>query len=130
MSLSGGHTCQIEKIGIVRIKLFYAMVRELKDVRYIPQLKKNLISVGALETQGVRGTLEEGVLKMSSGSLVVLKGVQCNNLYYLNGSAVTENLTASKHLQGDSIRLWQMRLGHIGLDSLQALAKQGDWKVH
>ena len=60
---------------------------------------------------------------MFSGSLVVLKGIRCNNLYYLKGSAITKNLTTSEHLEGDSIRLWQMRLGHVGLDSLQALAK-------
>jgi len=61
---------------------------------------------------------------MSSGSLVVLKDIRCNNLYYLKGSAVTENLSASKNLKSDSIRLWQMRLGHIGLDYLHELIKQ------
>ena len=35
-----GHTCQIEGIDIVRIKLFSWIIRELKDVRYAPQLKK------------------------------------------------------------------------------------------
>jgi len=85
------------------------MIRELKDVRYIPQLNKNLISVGALEAQGMRGTLEEGVLKMSNGSLVVVKDIRCNNLYYLRNSAVIENLATSELLKDDSIRLWQMR---------------------
>ena len=44
-------------------------------MRYIPQLQKNLISVRALEAQGLRGTLGEGVLKMFSGSLVGLKDI-------------------------------------------------------
>jgi len=56
-------------------QLFGGMIRELKNVRYVPQLNKNLISVGALEAQGLRGTFGEGVLKMSSGSLLVLKGI-------------------------------------------------------
>ena len=55
------------------------MIRELKDVRYVPQLKKNLISVGVLKTQSLRGTLGEGILKMSSDSLVVLKDIRNNN---------------------------------------------------
>jgi len=71
------------------------MVRELKDVMYVPQLKKNLISVGALETQGLRETLGEGILKMFSSSLVVLKGIQHNNLSYLKGSTVSENLATT-----------------------------------
>jgi len=43
----------------------------------------------------------------------------------LKGSTVTENLKASEQLDGDSIRLRLMRLRHVGIDSLQALAKQG-----
>ena len=42
---------------------------------------------------------------MSGGSLVVLKGIRCNNLYYLKGSAVTRNLAALEYLDGDSTRL-------------------------
>ena len=80
-------------------------MRELKDVRYVPQLKKNVISIGALESQGLRETLGGGVLKMFSGSLVVLKGIKHNNLYYLKSSAVTENLVASECLDVDSTRL-------------------------
>jgi len=84
-------------------------------------LKKNLISLGALEEQGQRGTLEKCVLKMFRGSLVILKGIRRNNLYYLKGSA--KNLVASEDLDGDSTRSWRMRLEHIGMDSLQALVK-------
>ena len=52
-------------------------------------MTKNINSVGALEAEGLRETLGEGVLKMSSGSLVVLKGIRCNTVYYLMGSTVT-----------------------------------------
>ena len=53
MTFADGHTCQIEGIYTVRIKLFDRMISELKDVRYIPQLQKNLTSVGALEAQSL-----------------------------------------------------------------------------
>ena len=56
----------------VRIKIYDGTVRELKEVRYIPCMTKNIISVGALEVEGLRGTLGEGVLKMFNASLVVL----------------------------------------------------------
>ena len=81
LTFGEGHTFHIEGISIVRIKLFDRMIRELKDIRYVPQLKKNLISVETLKAQGLRGTLGEGVLKMSSDSLIVLKGIRRNNLY-------------------------------------------------
>ena len=58
-------------------------MRELKSVRYVPSMSKNLISVGALKVEDLRGTLGEGVLRMSSGLTVVLKKIRRNNLYYL-----------------------------------------------
>ena len=63
--------------------MFNGMVRELKEVRYIPQLKRNLISVGALKTLGLVVSIRDGVLKMTKGSMVAMKGVRRNNLYYL-----------------------------------------------
>jgi len=71
-------------------------MRELKEVRYVPRMTKNLISVGALEAEGLRKTLGEGVLKMCSGSLIVLKEIRCNNLYHMKGGAVIRNLVASE----------------------------------
>jgi len=41
----------------------------------------------------------------------------------MKGSAITENLATLEQLEGDSTRSWQMRLGHVGLDSLKALTK-------
>ena len=35
--------CHMEGIGTVLDKMFDRMVQELKDVRYVPQLKRNLI---------------------------------------------------------------------------------------
>ena len=66
-------------------------------------MTKNIISVGALEAESLIGTLGEDVLKMSSGSLVVLKSIRHNNVYYLMGSAVTE-FASSGQLDGDSSR--------------------------
>jgi len=67
--------CHMEGIGIVLVKMFDGMVRELKNVRYVPQLKRNLISVSALKALGLKVSIRDGVLKMVKGLMVVLKGV-------------------------------------------------------
>jgi len=54
--------------------MFDGMVWKLKEVRYVPQLKRNIISVGALEALGLRVSVRYGVLKMTQGSMIVLKG--------------------------------------------------------
>ena len=51
---------------------------------------------------------------MTKGSMVVLKVVRQNNLYYLKSSTVTGKVTTSTDSDDDSTRLWHMRLGHIG----------------
>jgi len=65
----------MEGIGTVQIKMFDGMVRELKKVRYIPQVKKNLISIVVLEALGHAVSVRDGVLKITRGSMVVMKGV-------------------------------------------------------
>jgi len=87
-------------------------------VRYLPQLKRNLISVGALKTLDLEVSIRDGVLKMIKSSMVLLKGVYRNNLCYLRGSTVTGQVATSTYSDNDSTRLWDMRLGYTGEKSL------------
>ena len=99
------------------------MMRELKEVRYVPRLKRNLVSVGVLKTLGLEISIRDGVHKLIKGSMVVLKGVRRNNLYYLKDSTVTGQVTTSTYSDDDSTKFWHMRLGHTCENSLQDLAK-------
>jgi len=89
------HPCNVEGISTICIKMFDKIVRELKEVRFVPQFKRNLISVGALKTLGLVVSIRDGVLKMTQGSTVVMKDVRWNNLYYLKGSTVTGQVETS-----------------------------------
>ena len=74
------HPCKVKGIGKIHIKISNVMVRELEEVRHVPQMKKNFISVGALKALGHGVSVRDGVLKMTRGSMVVLKGIRRNNL--------------------------------------------------
>ena len=78
-------SCNMKEIGIAQIKMFEGMVRKLKEVRYVPQVKRKFISVGALKALDHAVSVTDGVFKITKGSMVVMKGVQRNNLYYLMG---------------------------------------------
>ena len=67
--------CNMKGIYIILIKIFNRMERELKKMRYAPQLKKNHISVGALEALDLEISSRDGVLKILRGLMVVMKGV-------------------------------------------------------
>ena len=96
---------------MIHIKIFGGMVRKLKEVRYVPQLKRNIISVGALKALVLQVSIGDGVLKMTIGSRVGLKGIRRNNF---KGSMVTEQVATSSDSDDDCTRLWQIRLRHTG----------------
>jgi len=116
--MNNDRPCNMEGIGTVQIKMFNGMMWKLKEVRYVPQLKRNLISIGALETLGLEVSIRDGVLKMTKGSMVVLNSVHRNNLYYLKGSTVTGQVATLTDSDDDSTRLWHMRLRHTSEKSL------------
>lgn len=51
-------SCSVVGRGSVRIKMFDGVERILKNVRYIPELKRNLISLGMLGREGITSSLK------------------------------------------------------------------------
>ena len=66
--------CNVVGIDTIRIKTLDGIVRTLSNVSHIPNLKCNLISLGTLESNGYKYSAEGGVLKISKGALVLMKG--------------------------------------------------------
>jgi hypothetical protein len=111
-------------IGSIPLKLHDGTIRVLTDARYVPDLKKNIISLGAFDAKGYTITMSGGVLKVVvRRALVVLKGSRKGSLY---GSTVTGRASVSVSSdENDASRLWHMRLEHAGEKALQGLVKQG-----
>ncbi|KAG8480295.1 hypothetical protein CXB51_024758 [Gossypium anomalum] len=124
--MGNDNACKTVGIGSIQLKNQDGSTRVLTDVRYVPNLKKNLISLGALESKGSVVTMRDGALKVTSGALVILKGIRKNNLYYYQDSTVIRAVAAaSDNKELDSMQLWHMKLGHASEKSLKILAKQG-----
>jgi LTR polyprotein gag-polypeptide-like protein/Pol polyprotein/gag-pre-integrase-like protein/zinc knuckle protein len=126
--MGNDHACKTVGLGTIRVKMHDGAVRTLKDVRHIPDLRKNLISIGLLEKNGCKIVADNGVMKVVRGSLVVMKAVRNNNLYPLLGNTVTGNLaigiSGSKD-HTECTRIWHMRLGHMSEKGLSLLSGQG-----
>ena len=60
--------CKMTGIGLVQIKMFDGVIRKLNDVRYVLDLKKNLISFSVLDASGYRIILKGGNLKVARGA--------------------------------------------------------------
>jgi hypothetical protein len=73
-------------VGSIRIRTFDGIFRELRDVRYVLEIKSNFISLGVLDSCGYKYTGQGGALTLSKGNLVVMKETKVDNLYKLEGS--------------------------------------------
>ncbi|GJY33991.1 retrovirus-related pol polyprotein from transposon TNT 1-94 [Tanacetum coccineum] len=98
----GGHVfmgndspCKVVGIGTIRIKMHDGVVKTLTDVRHVPDLKKNLISLGVLDSKGFKYTSENGELRVSK---------EKSNL--------------------DLMMLWDMCLGHMSEKGMVILSKR------
>ncbi|KAH9650990.1 hypothetical protein KPL70_026576 [Citrus sinensis] len=117
-------SCRVVGRGSIRLRVFDGMIRKLRDVRHVPDLKRNLISLGMLDKTGCLVKLESGTLKVLKWSMVVMKGNMSNGLYVLQGSAVTGDVAVSNQKLNKTM-LWHMRLGHMSEMGLIELSKQG-----
>jgi hypothetical protein len=72
--MGNGAHCKITNIGNIRIKMFDGMVRTLCDVKHVPEVEKNMISLGTLDLNGYGYKLEGGVIKVTKGVMVMMKG--------------------------------------------------------
>ncbi|XP_028101183.1 uncharacterized protein LOC114300520 [Camellia sinensis] len=94
--LMGNNTaCKTIGIGSIQLKLDDGTVRALKEVRYVPELKKNLISLSTLASKGFKITLEGGALEVVSRTQVIMKGSKKKNLYFLQGSTVISEVATN-----------------------------------
>ncbi|KAH9769644.1 hypothetical protein KPL71_012096 [Citrus sinensis] len=101
-------SCRVVGRGLIRLKMFDGIIRELRDFKHVPDLKRNLISLGMLDKIWCLVKLESGTLKVMKGSMVVMKGNMSNVLYVLQGSAVTWDVVVSNQNLNKTM-LWHMR---------------------
>ena len=100
---------EVVGMGIVQIRMYDGMLCTLTDVWHIPTLSRNLISLSTLDLKGYKYFTRGGVLKVTKGSLVVIKGdLKAANLYVLRGSTFTTNDVVALD-QSDSTKIWHMR---------------------
>lgn len=107
--------------------MFDSTICTLSNVHHVPDMTKNLISLGTLDSNGCRCTLEKGELKVALGAQVVMKGKKGSSLYELIGSMVEGSTSAvsSSMSEFDNTKLWHMRLGHMSERGLSELSKRG-----
>ncbi|GKA77375.1 retrovirus-related pol polyprotein from transposon TNT 1-94 [Tanacetum coccineum] len=79
--LADDKTLDIADVGDVVLKTSFGTIWTLKDVMYIPNLKRRLISVGQFDEEGYHVGFKDQQWKVTKGSLVVARGNKYGSLY-------------------------------------------------
>ncbi|MBA0877203.1 hypothetical protein Goshw_025025 [Gossypium schwendimanii] len=100
--MGNGSPSKVIDIGTFQIKMHDGIIRTLLDVKHVPNLKKNLISLGILDSKGCIINTESNKINVSRGALILMKGKNIDSLYVREGSTVTgeiRRLTSIKELK-------------------------------
>ncbi|CAD6232026.1 unnamed protein product [Miscanthus lutarioriparius] len=127
MRMEDNNPREIVGIGSVQIKMHDGMICTLKDVRHIPGMTRNLISLSTLDAEGYRHSSSSGVCKVSKGSLIHMIGdMNSAKLYVLRGSTLHGSVTVAtvSNDEPSKTNLWHMRLGHMSELGMAELIKR------
>ena len=98
-------SCKIAGIGNIRIKMFDGTVKILTDVRHVPELRNNIISLGVLDTGGYKSIVQGGVMKVYKEILLVVKVKNVGNMFLLEGRTESDHATMVFKNDNDYVRL-------------------------
>lgn len=116
--------CFVKGIGKIPIDNKDGSVVTLNNVRYMPEMGRNLISYGQLEQAGCSYEGKDFKIFFYKDNRKVLTGNFNNGLYYLEGSVRRAEENAAK-TSVDYTKRWHTRLAHMNVRSMETLAKKG-----
>ena len=121
VQLGDNRPCKIVGMGNVKIKQRNGNIWLLKEVKHVPDLGKNLISIGQLASEGCISIFIDKTWKVIRGSLVIVKGEKVGTLYLCTGN--TDSSISSTSTRVDTT-LWHHRLRHMSEKGMHILHKR------
>ena len=96
--------------------MFDGVVCTLTNVRFIPDMRKNLISLGTLDAKGHTLNAQDGVFWVYVGDKTIIQGLRHRsghrNLYVLEGTTICGKVHATISRR-KMAHVWHSRLGHM-----------------
>src|SRR5436305_9065218 len=94
----------------------------LTEVLYVPDLCKNLFSIGCAISKGLNIHFHHNMATLYNGNHPVMTATKQGNLYFINGTTIQATATLSIN-STQELNLWHRCLGHIGMNNLQHMIK-------
>ena len=115
--LADGSALDVVSMRDVRILLPNGSVWLLEKVQHIPELRRNLISVGQLDDNGHAILFVGGTWKVTKGARVLARGKKTGTLYMTSSPRDTIIITDAS----TDTSLWHRRLGHMSEKGMKML---------
>eukprot|EP00253_Pinus_taeda_P009496 PITA_09496 len=118
-------------LGTIRLKLPGLPEFLLHHVLYLPQLKRNLLSLVHIRQQGHSIHMFDGKLEVrkTSDHSLVMRGIEEERLLKLQGTfSHAQHFSYNSHHEEGTLPsslLWHARFGHLNYDNLYLLKKNG-----
>jgi hypothetical protein len=97
--MGNDQSCEIEWIGSIKIHMFDEVICILTNIRFIPNMRKNLILLGILDTKRLTWSVSGGLLQVKNDDMTILRGHKHQNkhknLYVLEGTTIVGEVHAT-----------------------------------
>jgi transposase InsO family protein len=118
--LGDDQACDITVKGDVKIQL-NGSVWKLDNVRHVPDLRKNLISIGQLASDGYVTTFTGDKWKILNGTMTITRGTKNGTLYTTTDGCGLAAVAEGK----EDPNLWHQRFGHMNSQGLKCMQSRG-----
>ena len=104
-----GSACEVIGTRIVKVTGRDGIVRTLEAARYVPEARYNLISIRVLDEEGCQIQVQQGVVTVSQGDRIILKGEKCGGLYNLKEKKLSSRWSFKDKLGREFIARWSFK---------------------
>ncbi|KAH9793420.1 Integrase catalytic domain-containing protein [Citrus sinensis] len=105
--------------------MFHGTIRIIENVRHVNSLKKNLLSLGQTDSHGYKTHVENGIIKIIKGTLVLMKVEKIGtNLFMLKEEIVQEADACVASNGEESTMMWHLKIGHMLEQGLKILSER------
>lgn len=121
--------CEVKGEGTIRIAKYVDGQwhnSRIEGVLYVPQLRKNLFSVGMCTKKGYEVKFNRDTVMITRDNLEIGIGVkQSNSIYRMLFRVINSGEECEANVSAVDLKMWHERLGHVGTRALCDMVRGG-----
>ena len=114
MILGNGSSYGVARVDSIRLRMYDGSMQTLTDVHHVPNLCRSVVSVGYLEEKDFIFRSDLGMLNVSKGDRIMMRGRRLRSrLYQMVGSVVFEEVEVIALAMEDQPEVQSVQIGQL-----------------